>query len=433
MGIGTSKGAFYEDQFHYAQSQWDPKYDDNEISPNKMQTDKKLDKSELDPSTGLGIEVGYKGQTGNPGFFNKLIYGDNPALPEISLGGPKGSADPKDISKEDLEKATNIGLSAGPGTMVGLQSLNSLVAAERGTLLSKLGHAQVLDQGGVHGDDIFTTTGFYKGADGKWRYEIGDKDATYKGFPEPQARGPMDQQPLFDSAKLGDILDHPELYKHYPHFKDMDVIHDPELSGAHFDTSNNSITLGGKPYRNLLGEEVTAINDKSTLMHEIQHAVQNEEGFAQGGVPARAGNTLHTNPTTYKLKYEDDYKNWRSLADLEMDRIMDKFEKAGNDRSVLTKKEVDFSQRYQKIRDTYQQYKREGDIKASDNYFKLAGETEARNVQNRLDLDELTRSNTPPRWTQDIPNEQQIVRDEPTMTTPYGALTSREINELRKR
>ena len=35
MGIGTSKGAFYEDQFHYSQSQWDHKYDDNVVNPNK--------------------------------------------------------------------------------------------------------------------------------------------------------------------------------------------------------------------------------------------------------------------------------------------------------------------------------------------------------------------------------------------------------------
>lgn len=60
MGIGTSKGAFYDDEFHYAQSQWDPKYDNNVITPEQQKTNKALDEAELDPSTGLGIEIGNK-------------------------------------------------------------------------------------------------------------------------------------------------------------------------------------------------------------------------------------------------------------------------------------------------------------------------------------------------------------------------------------
>jgi len=33
MGIGTSKGAYYEDDYHYHAAQWDDKYDDNVIKP----------------------------------------------------------------------------------------------------------------------------------------------------------------------------------------------------------------------------------------------------------------------------------------------------------------------------------------------------------------------------------------------------------------
>lgn len=54
MGIGTSLGAFYRDEGHYAASMWDDRYDDNVIPPNKMQTDKQLDQVELDV---LGIPV----------------------------------------------------------------------------------------------------------------------------------------------------------------------------------------------------------------------------------------------------------------------------------------------------------------------------------------------------------------------------------------
>jgi hypothetical protein len=60
MGIGTSMGAYYDDEFHHAAARWDDKYDDNVIDPSTMYTNKALDAAELDPTTGLGIEVGLK-------------------------------------------------------------------------------------------------------------------------------------------------------------------------------------------------------------------------------------------------------------------------------------------------------------------------------------------------------------------------------------
>lgn len=36
MGIGTSKGAFYRDEGHYAASMWDDRYDDNIVSPQEL-------------------------------------------------------------------------------------------------------------------------------------------------------------------------------------------------------------------------------------------------------------------------------------------------------------------------------------------------------------------------------------------------------------
>lgn len=63
MGIGTSKGAFYEDQFHYSQSQWDPKYDDNEVTPQKRDGNKTGEELTIDPSMGVGIDVSDKYDT----------------------------------------------------------------------------------------------------------------------------------------------------------------------------------------------------------------------------------------------------------------------------------------------------------------------------------------------------------------------------------
>ncbi len=54
MGIGLSNGAFYRDEGHFQASQWDDRYDDNVITPRQMETNKGLEKSEID---NLGLEV----------------------------------------------------------------------------------------------------------------------------------------------------------------------------------------------------------------------------------------------------------------------------------------------------------------------------------------------------------------------------------------
>lgn len=75
MPIGTSSGEFYEDRFEYAvnrprvyitkdDSVVDPSdwtQDQNVVHPDKVETDKQLDRIETDPATGMGIDVSYKG------------------------------------------------------------------------------------------------------------------------------------------------------------------------------------------------------------------------------------------------------------------------------------------------------------------------------------------------------------------------------------
>lgn len=79
MGIGTSLGAFYEDEHHYNSVLWDPeRFQGDELmvkTPNQTMIDKQLDDAELDPTTGLGIEVSYKDGTPFGGTEEKT-YGN---------------------------------------------------------------------------------------------------------------------------------------------------------------------------------------------------------------------------------------------------------------------------------------------------------------------------------------------------------------------
>lgn len=61
MGIGTSKGAYYEDEHHQAAAEWDPKYETNDkmvVTPQEVDQNKQMDKIENDELG--GTQVDYK-------------------------------------------------------------------------------------------------------------------------------------------------------------------------------------------------------------------------------------------------------------------------------------------------------------------------------------------------------------------------------------
>ena len=115
-------------------------------------------------------------------------------------------------------------------------------------------------------ESIRKATGWHEGMDGKWRWEINDSGMTYH---RPGAeRG---------NARLEDILDHEGLFRAYPQLRRTKV----EFA----DLPKN--TVGGySPSRDLITLSSELRNaPESALIHEIQHAIQNAEGFASGSSP----------------------------------------------------------------------------------------------------------------------------------------------------
>jgi hypothetical protein len=107
----------------------------------------------------------------------------------------------------------------------------------------------------------------FEGPDGKPRFEVSDEGMQLK---QDAYNGKV--------GKLGDIIDHPELFKQYPDLKDVKtrVYIDknyPDGQRGSYDHKTGEITVHA---RNMYEAE-------STLLHEIQHAIQGKEGFVQGG------------------------------------------------------------------------------------------------------------------------------------------------------
>ena len=133
--------------------------------------------------------------------------------------------------------------------------------------LEALHEAERYEMQGVDAETIWQKTGWFRGADGKWRWEIDDSDMKLR----------TDAADISNYTTLGELVDAPALFATYPDMKDMSVtFHNLErgqLGGYHrtFDSIELSRELKQKPEALL-----------NSLIHEVQHAIQRREGFTPG-------------------------------------------------------------------------------------------------------------------------------------------------------
>jgi len=132
--------------------------------------------------------------------------------------------------------------------------------------------AKALLDAGISGKGVFANTGVYASPfDKVLRAVIDDRTAilnpthfTVNGKIKP-------------NRTLGDILDHPELFKIYPELKNIPVLTMP----AKWQGEYNGYMQGGKMYINPnLGHGRDAL---SVVLHETQHGIQDNLGMSPGG------------------------------------------------------------------------------------------------------------------------------------------------------
>jgi len=177
-----------------------------------------------------------------------------------------------------------------------------------------LAEAERLEMQGLDPEDIRQETGWFRGDDGLWRYEIDDSGMEYRSqgdmayMQDPEYReylelwdkvvarsegtdeeldrvreldkkysgvGRIAAFKMYEGrAKLADIIQHDELFRAYPQLRNTSVRFTdlPKGVRGEFDPSENAITL----------DHSLRDAPESTLVHEIQHAIQRAEGFARG-------------------------------------------------------------------------------------------------------------------------------------------------------
>lgn len=130
---------------------------------------------------------------------------------------------------------------------------------------------------------------WFMGPDGRQRWELSDHDAkvTMPTYVNRFDNRTYHSIPLFDpnsavlkasDYKLKDVLDHPNLYENYPDLADWKV--KPMPLGSMM-TTQAAVHPESKTM--WLTGNVDPDQIKGSILHEIQHMIQDKEGFAKGG------------------------------------------------------------------------------------------------------------------------------------------------------
>lgn len=247
-------------------------------------------------------------------------------------------------------------------------------AEEKTYRMDNLKVAEEMERGKKDAKTIKLATGWERGADGKWRYEMPDakiKDMKDIGGGNIVKR--FDDDMLWNDGKLTDVIDAPGLFEAYPQLKDVridtDAIMNDMPSNGDYNAKTNTITIHA--------DELKYMN--SILNHEIQHAIQHIEGFARGGSPSLIRGEV-------KKKFNEVTKQIRQL----------RAEGKEDEAKALVEKNRGLYNAYQK-NDDYNSYK------------SLAGEVEARNVESRMGMTDEERRNSLAEETEDVNRDEQIV------------------------
>ncbi len=180
--------------------------------------------------------------------------------------------------------------------------------------LGLLAQAEELKAAGVPADEIYSNTKWWLDhPDGQPRFEIDDS----KSYIDPRVTANIEDakrylgkdtvtdadisamQKLRDNWTVPEFIKHQGLLDSYPNIKNTKVELDASMgsSGAYSDLYD---TIGVSP----------DTNHRSTMLHELQHAIQGKEGYAQGGSPTQFGSIGTINPE----ESANSYRQYQRLA-----------------------------------------------------------------------------------------------------------------------
>jgi hypothetical protein len=225
-----------------------------------------------------------------------------------------GEFTPRDVTEMALDMGMLSTVAPAPA---GAKRMFGGISAKNAPL-DDLAKAEAMEKAGEAADDIWRATGWGRGAEGKWRFEIDDsgaKSVDIYGDPARTDRvigasvnAKRDAGQLPQATSLDDVLTHTGLSKQYGDVPEGGVFFD-DLAGARGRYQGDLDTM-------TLDDGMVALDPaqaKSTTLHELQHAVQQREGFARGGSPRSRSTTNHSN-RRWTLPPAPNCRRWSSVG-----------------------------------------------------------------------------------------------------------------------
>lgn len=279
----------------------------------------------------------------------------------------------------------------------------------------KLDMAKKMEEEGKTRREIYDKTGWFRGADDKWRFEIDDSQMQYRYAGVPG---------------LSAYLQNTELFEAYPELRNVTIKFEKLKDGVKgvYNGEKNEITL----------DESLKEAPGTVLLHEIQHAIQKIEGHANGanreywerrieeGFDARTAEEKAKEWNLKKQMEELKRKNPEFYQDMqELDSMVPTIPRGRIDWETLEEIEPDpiewqlYDQRREQLEEKYgvemvwdytdlkyelDQSRKESERTAFDLYYATAGEIEARDTEKRMHFTKEDRK----KWFPNIGDEDTV-------------------------
>lgn len=256
--------------------------------------------------------------------LNKFTGGKNEKLFWTDIRNKFETAYNQEFNKNDSDLKYSIAGKKGMQNAIRQDASNKIIEQSYNKALS-------MQNNGIDNESIRKATNWFQDKNGDWKFEITDKDMSLK---------PKIKLEAGKTYELGDILNHDLLFEAYPELKKYKVeIRERKANGS-FNRENKNIVINTKLLNNTKAFE-------GTLIHEIQHAIQNIEGF-EGGTSSKKSRLRYYNSlgeieaTNTKERFLAEKYNNKNMAEIAPESSKEKpqhkdLQKYLNNRNLLDK------------------------------------------------------------------------------------------------
>lgn len=281
------------------------------------------------------------------------------------------------FDENQIKRTTNKNPTKDPDIRFSVGGINAKTAD-----VGRLADAERMEQGGADSETVRRETGWYRGYDGKWRFEIDDSKMHFINHREESRR----------TWKLDELIRHDALFAAYPELRDYTVLNfgiSDDVEAA-FYPGLNRITLDPR---------LSHAEKRAALIHEIQHAIQLIEGFTAGATTDYWRGSLKTAEEKQLELRLRDFDAPDIFFEADMRKLLEGTPTAERD-AAQTALEKHYGET--PVREYVDLYNRLRDLRAEREqdaeraYRNTAGEIEAADVANRIGLSEKQRAEMRP-------------------------------------